>query len=200
MSFLEKEVLFILALSVCFLGFFDAIRGDFLGNSGNSPLSALSAKSEASSILAEKQNSLGLTVRGESVRLKECSRGNSSPFQVNPGEPCLNDLGFFSVLKAPAFLLRTEGVSALIFLSIFGSSCPDLLIYFTESVIISRISKSANPASFNASILSRKLAIMCFGIKNVQSRFGQNSKIESSVCAEQSCIEKPLTEGIRLGS
>ena len=171
MSFLEKEVLFILALSVRFLGFFDAIRGDFLGNSGNSPLSALSAKSEASSILAEKQNSLGLTVRGESVRLKECSRGNSSLFQVNPGEPCLNDLGCFSVLKAPAFLLRTEGVSALIFLSIFGSSCPDLLLLndvfvfgcpSTESVIISRIFKSANPASFNASILSRKLAVMCF--------------------------------------
>ena len=39
----------------------------------------------------------------------------------------------------------------------FVSICPS-----TDSDIISRISESAKPASFKASILSRKLAIMYF--------------------------------------
>ena len=39
----------------------------------------------------------------------------------------------------------------------FVSVCPS-----TDSDIISRISESTKPASFKASMLSRKLVVMCF--------------------------------------
>ena len=68
--------------------------------------------------------------REETVQLKEESKGTSSLSQRSLGEPCLSKLcGFFSELKTPAFLFRTEGVSALMLTSFFGSSCPDLLIF-----------------------------------------------------------------------
>ena len=43
--------------------FFYVIRGYFLGSSGNHPLRALSANSEALSLLDEKKNLFGLTDR-----------------------------------------------------------------------------------------------------------------------------------------
>ena len=80
-------------------------------------------------------------------------------------------LDYFSVLRVSTFLLRTKSVSAVALLFLAGSSAPDSLMkdeFFvsicqsTDSDIISRISESAKPASFKASMLSRKLAIMCF--------------------------------------
>ena len=49
--------------------------------------------------------------------------------QVIPGKPYLIDLGWFSTLKAPAFLLWTQDVSALILLLFVGISCPDLILF-----------------------------------------------------------------------
>ena len=63
--FKKRGFLFILALSVGFLGLLDVIGVDFLGSSRNSPFRAFSAKSEASSISAEKLNLLGLIDKGK---------------------------------------------------------------------------------------------------------------------------------------
>ena len=71
------------------------------------------------------------------------------------------DLVCFSALRTHDFLLQVEGVSvlilsgnswldSLIFCRFFLSICPS-----TDSDIISRISKSANPASFKALMLSQ---------------------------------------------
>ena len=76
--FKKRGFLFILELSVGFLGFLDVIGGDFLGSSGNSPFRAFSAKSEASSISAEKLNLLGLMNRGKVVLLGEKLKRTSS--------------------------------------------------------------------------------------------------------------------------
>ena len=43
----------------------DAFAGDFLGSSRNSPFRALSARSDASSVSAEKLNLFGLMEGGE---------------------------------------------------------------------------------------------------------------------------------------
>ena len=128
--------------------------GDFLGSSGNSPFRAFSAKSEASSISAEKLNLLGLMDRGEAVLLEEKLGRVSSLSKLCLGESCLMDLVCFSVLRTDDFLIRVEGVSVLI---PSGSSWSDSLIFCrffvsicssTDSDIISRISESANPAFF----------------------------------------------------
>ena len=62
---LMRGFLFILELSAGFLGFLDAFAGDFLGSSGNSMFRALSARSDVSSISAEKLKLFGSTERGE---------------------------------------------------------------------------------------------------------------------------------------
>ena len=71
------------------------------------------------------------------------------------------DLVCFSALRTHDFLLQVEGVLVLI---LSGSSWSDSLIFCrfflsicpsTDSDIISRISKSANPASFKALMLSQ---------------------------------------------
>ena len=49
--------------------------------------------------------------------------------QLIPIEPCLIHLGCFYALKAPAFLLRMEGVSALLVLSFFLRTYPDLFMF-----------------------------------------------------------------------
>ena len=137
-------------------------------SSENFPFRAFSAKSEVSSISAEKLNLLGLMDRGEAVLLGEKSGQASSLSKLCLGESYLMDLVCFSALRTHDFLLRVEGVSvlilsgsswseSLIFCRFFVSICPS-----TDSDIISKISDSANPASFKASMLSRKLAIMCF--------------------------------------
>ena len=70
--FMMRDLLFILELSAGFLGFLDALARDFLGSSGNSPFRALSARSDASSVSAEKLNLFGSTERGErGTRSKE---------------------------------------------------------------------------------------------------------------------------------
>ena len=67
-----RDFLFILELSAGFLGFLDALARYFLGSSGNSPFRALSARSDASSVSAEKLNLFGSTERGErGTRSKE---------------------------------------------------------------------------------------------------------------------------------
>ena len=66
--FIKRGFLFILVLSAGFLGILDAFTGDFRGSSGNSPFSALSARSyQASSISAEKLNLLEPTERGDEI-------------------------------------------------------------------------------------------------------------------------------------
>ena len=60
----------------------DVVRGHFLGSSGNSQFRAFSAKSEASSISAEKLNLLGLMDRGEAVLLGE-ELGRASSLSLN---------------------------------------------------------------------------------------------------------------------
>ena len=139
-----------------------------MGSSGDSPFRAFSAKSEASSISAEKLNLLELMDRGEAVLLGEKLKRASSLSKLCLGESCLMDLVCFSAQRTHDFLLRVENVSVLI---LSGSSWSDSLIFCgffisispsTDSDIISRIYKSANSASFKASMLSRKLAIMCF--------------------------------------
>ena len=45
----------------------------------------------------------------------------------------------------------------------FVSVCPS-----TDSDIISRISESTKPTSFKASMLSRKLAVMCFSCQKLK--------------------------------
>ena len=70
--FIMRGFLFILELSAACLGFLHAFAGDFLGSSGNSPFRALSARSDASSVSAEKLNLFGSTERGErGTRSKE---------------------------------------------------------------------------------------------------------------------------------
>ena len=67
-----RSFLFIFELSSGFLGFLDAFSGDFFGSLGNSLVRALSARLDASSILAEKLNIFGATERGErGTRSKE---------------------------------------------------------------------------------------------------------------------------------
>ena len=159
-------------------------------------LKSFSANLEFSSILAEKQNLFGLTERGGIIRLKEWSRETSFLSQWtsslyhpwSPADPCLEalcNLRFLFELKAPAYLLRTVGVTTLMFISSFGRLCRDLLEKLfefvfrmdsgpficrsTESDMTSIISDSANPASFKTSTLSRKLAISCFEIKSFSS-------------------------------
>ena len=63
--FIMRGFIFILELSASFLGFLDAFARDILGSSGNSTFRALSARSDAPSISAEKPNLFGLTERGE---------------------------------------------------------------------------------------------------------------------------------------
>ena len=87
------------------------IGGDFLGSSGNSPSRAFSAKSEASSISAEKLNPLGLMDRGETVLLGQKLGRVSSLSKLFLGESCLMDLVCFSALGTHDFLLRVDGVS-----------------------------------------------------------------------------------------
>ena len=147
------------------------LRGNLLGSSGNFLLKSFSANLEFSSILAEKQNLFGLTERGGTIRLKEWSRETSFLSQCtsslyhlwSPAEPYLDALcnsRFLFELKAAAYLLRTLGVSTLMFTSYFGVLCPDLLEKLfefvfrmdsgqficasTESDMISIISDSAN--------------------------------------------------------
>ena len=109
--------------------------------------------------------------REEKGALDQRSSQNGHPlFLYCLGEPCLTVLGCFSVLSTSAFLFRTEGVSLVVSLFLEGSSWLDYLLkdFFviicpsTDLDIISRISKSANPASFTASMVSRKLAITNF--------------------------------------
>ena len=90
------------------------IGDDFLGSSGNSPFRAFSAKSEASSISAEKPNLLGLMNTGEAVLLGEKLGWASSPSKLCLGESCLIDLVCFSALRTHDFLFRVHGVSVLI--------------------------------------------------------------------------------------
>ena len=59
-------------LSAGLLDFFGVFAGDLLGSSGNSPFRALSARSDASSISAQKLNVFGPMERGErGTRSKE---------------------------------------------------------------------------------------------------------------------------------
>ena len=70
--FIMRGFLFILELSAGFSGFLDAFGGDFLGSSGNSPFRAFSARSDASSISADRLNLFGSAERGErGTRSKE---------------------------------------------------------------------------------------------------------------------------------
>ena len=57
--------LLILVLSAGLLGFGEGFVGDFLGSLGNSSFRALSARSDASSISAEKLNLFGPVEREE---------------------------------------------------------------------------------------------------------------------------------------
>ena len=57
--------LLILVLSAGLLGFWGVFVGDFLGSLGNSSFRALLARSDASSISAEKLNLFGLVEREE---------------------------------------------------------------------------------------------------------------------------------------
>ena len=70
--FKNSGFLLILVLSAGLLGFLGGFAGDFLGSSGNSPFRALSARSDASSISAEKLSLFGPMERGErGTRSKE---------------------------------------------------------------------------------------------------------------------------------
>ena len=86
----------------------------FGGSSGNSPFNAFSAKSEPSSISAEKLDLLGLMDRREAVLLGEKLGRASSLSKLCLGESCLIDLVCFSALRTHDFLLRVNGVSVLI--------------------------------------------------------------------------------------
>ena len=57
----------------------------FLGSSWKSPLKALFSTSKSSSMLAEKQNLLGLTERGDNVRLKVLLKETVFSSRCNPG-------------------------------------------------------------------------------------------------------------------
>ena len=70
--FKNSGFLLILVLSAGLLDFFGVFAGDLLGSSGNSPFRALSARSDASSISAQKLNVFGPMERGErGTRSKE---------------------------------------------------------------------------------------------------------------------------------
>ena len=70
--FKNSGFLLILVLSAGLLGFLRVFAGDLLGSLGNSPFRALSTRSDASSISAEKLNVFGPTERGErGTRSKE---------------------------------------------------------------------------------------------------------------------------------
>ena len=97
-----------------------------MGSSGDSPFRAFSAKSEASSISAEKLNLLELMDRGEAVLLGEKLKRASSLSKLCLGESCLMDLVCFSAQRTHDFLLRVENVSVLI---LSGSSWSDSLIF-----------------------------------------------------------------------
>ena len=78
--------------------------GDFLGSSGNSPFRTFSAKSEASSISAEKLNLLGLMDRGETLLLGEKLGRVSSLSKLCLGESSLINLVCFFALRTHGFL------------------------------------------------------------------------------------------------
>ena len=101
--FKKRDCLFILELSAGFTGLLYVIGGGFWGSSGNSPFRAFSAKSEASSVSAEKLNLLGLMDRGETVLLGEKLERVSSLSKLCLGESCLIDLVCFSALRTHDF-------------------------------------------------------------------------------------------------
>ena len=75
-----------------------------MGSSGDSPFRAFSAKSEASSISAEKLNLLELMDRGEAVLLGEKLKRASSLSKLCLGESCLMDLVCFSALRTCLYI------------------------------------------------------------------------------------------------
>ena len=81
-------------LSADFLRLLNVTEGDFVGSSGNSPFRAFSAKTEASSISAEKLNLLGLMDRGETVLLGEKLERVSCLSKLCLGESCLIDFWY----------------------------------------------------------------------------------------------------------
>ena len=125
--------------------------------------------------------------------------------QCWPGEPCLMVLDCFSVLRVSVFLLQTEGVPAVASLFLVGSSWSDSLMKdelfvsicpSADSDIISRISESAKLAYFKASMLSRKLAIMCFWCQKLKEDVRPKTREVGDSKKNRKINNKWLSDGI----